>query len=106
VAKLLEAEESKIRANPSHRTPARTLKRLADGWMIYEVPGSRQGDWDRFETRRAAMALHQSPFPPEVARAKRAPDESTYVRALQSAPALRLRILKLGSKSPGGSALG
>jgi hypothetical protein len=97
VAKLLDAEESKLRANTGHRTPARTLERLAEGWMLYEIPGSRQGDWDRFETRRAAMALRQSPFPPEIQRAKNAAEESTYVRALQNAPALRRRILKLGS---------
>jgi hypothetical protein len=97
VAKLLDAEESKLRANPRHRTPARTLERLAESWMIYEIPGSRQGDWDRFETRHAAMALRQSPFPPEIQRAKNAAEESTYLRALQNAPALRRRILKLGS---------
>jgi hypothetical protein len=98
VARLLEAEESKLRADPAYRTPARTLRRLAEGWMIYEAPGSRQGDWDRFETRRAAMALRQSPFPPEIQRAKNAPQESTYIRALQKEPALRRRILKLGSR--------
>jgi hypothetical protein len=97
VATLLEAEECKLCADPGHRSPASTLQRLAEGWMIYEVPGSRQGDWDRFETRRAAMALRESPFPPEIQRAKNAPEESTYVRALQNAPALRRRILQLGS---------
>jgi len=97
VAKLLESEESKLRADPTHRTPARVLKRLANGRMIYEVPGSRQGDWDRFLTRRAAMALRQSPFPPEIQKAKKAPDESAFVRALENAPALRRHILKLGS---------
>jgi hypothetical protein len=97
VARLLEAEESKLRADPGHRTPARTLERLAEGWMLYEAPGSRVGDWDRFETRRAAMALRESPFPPEIQRAKNAPEESTYVRALQNDPVLRRRILKLGS---------
>jgi hypothetical protein len=99
VARLLEAEESKLRADPAHRTPARTLRRLAEGWMIYEAPGSgiHAGDWDRFEARRAAMALLHSPFPPEIQRAKNAPQESTYIRALQNAPALRRRILKLGS---------
>jgi hypothetical protein len=96
VAKLLAAEESKLLADPAHRTPAPALKRLAQGWMIYEAPGSRQGDWDRFETRRAAMALKTSPFPAEIQRAKNAAEESTYVRALQNAPALRRRILKLG----------
>jgi hypothetical protein len=97
VARLLEAEEVKLRVDPGHRTPERTLQRLAEGWMIYEVPGSRVGDWDRFETRRAAMTLRQSPFPPEIQRAKNAPEESTYVRALRNAPALRRRILRLGS---------
>jgi len=106
VAKLLESEESKIRADARHRTPARTLKRLAESWMVYEIPGSRQGDWDRFETRRAAMALRQSPFPPEIQRAKKAPEESAYVRALLRDPALRRRILKLGTRPPAASALG
>jgi hypothetical protein len=101
VAALLATEESKLRANPGYRTPAGTLRRLAAGWMIYEIPGTRVGDWDRFETRRAAMALRASPFPPAIQRAKNAPEESTYVRALQREPALRRRILKLGSTVPG-----
>jgi hypothetical protein len=98
VAKLLLTEESKLRANPASRTPAGTLRRLAAGWMIYEMAGSRAGDWDHFETRRAAMALRSSPFPPSVQRAKNAPNESAFVRALERDPALRRRILKLGSR--------
>ena len=103
VSKLLRTEESKLRANPAYRTPPRSLRRLAAGWMIYEIPGSetfglRAGDWDHFETRRAAMALRESPFPPRIQRAKNAPEESTYVRALQRDEALRRRILKLGSR--------
>ncbi|HEX5229135.1 MAG TPA: hypothetical protein VFW44_15575, partial [Bryobacteraceae bacterium] len=97
VAKILKSEEAKIRANPAHRTSPRTLRKLADGWMIYEMPGSRKGDWDRFETRRAAMALERSPFSPAIRRAKNALEESTYVRAMLRDPALRSRILKLGS---------
>jgi hypothetical protein len=101
VAKILQREESKLRADPGHRTPAGTLRRMAAGWMIYETDGAREGDWDRFETRRAAMALHSSPFPAAVQRAKNAPEESVYVRALQRNPALRGRILKLGSAPAG-----
>ena len=97
VAKLLEREGSKLRADSAHRTPAATLRRLAAGWMIYEIPGPRQGQWDHFETRRAAMGLRQSPFTPAIQRAKNAPEESVYVRALQRDGALRRRILKLGS---------
>jgi hypothetical protein len=101
VAKLLEREESKLRADPKHRTPAGTLRKLAAGWMIFETPGAHSGDWDHFEARRAAMALRQSPFPPTIQRAKNAPEESAYVRALQRDPALRSRILKLGSAPTG-----
>ncbi len=100
VAAVLAREESKLRANPAYRTPAGTLRRLAAGWMIYETPGACVGDWDHFETRRAAMALRASPFPPAIQRAKNAPEESTYVRALQRDPELRRRILKLGSLNP------
>ena len=100
VAKVLNIEETKLAANPGHRSSARALRRLADGWMIYEMPGSRAGDWDRFEARRAAMALDGSALPPAIQRAKNAPEESTYVRALQNAPELRRRILRLGSQPP------
>jgi hypothetical protein len=98
VARLLQGEESKLKANPAHRTSARLLRRLAAGWMIYEIPGARAGDWDNFETRRAAMALHQSPFPPAIQHAKNAPEEPAYVRALQRDQGLRKRILRLGSR--------
>jgi hypothetical protein len=36
--KLCEREEKKIAANPKYRTPPRTLKRLAEAHMFYEVP--------------------------------------------------------------------
>jgi hypothetical protein len=98
VAKILRNEEAKLVRDPTHRTPARTLRRLAAGWMIYELSDSRTGDWDGFETRRAAMALKKSPFSPAIQRAKSAPDESVYVRALLRDPALRRRMLKLGSR--------
>ena len=100
VARLLHSEESKLRANPAHRTSPRLLRRLAAGWMIYETPGSSSGDWDHFETRRAAMALCESPFPPSIRRAKNAPEETVYLRALQRDGALRRHILKLGSGPP------
>lgn len=106
VAKILQREERKLRANSAYRTPARTLRRLSDGWMLYEIAGSPTGDWDRFETRRAAMALHQSPFSPEIQRAKNAPEELEYVRALQNDPELRSRILDLGSRPIASSAIG
>ena len=35
VAKILDKEEKRLRAQPDYRTPARTLRRLALGWMVY-----------------------------------------------------------------------
>ena len=55
VAHLLQSEEKKLRADPSHRTPPSTLRRLAAGWMIYEVPDAKPGKYDNFEVRRLAM---------------------------------------------------
>jgi hypothetical protein len=45
VAKLLAIEEKRLRSNPDYRTPARTLRRLAAGWIVY-------GDGDRVDVRR------------------------------------------------------
>ncbi len=97
VAQLLETEEAKLRADPSHRTPAPVLRRLSAGWMLFELPGTPIGDWDNFEVRRAAMALDRPPFPPKIERAKRAAQESKYVRLLQQDPQLRRAIIRLGS---------
>lgn len=93
VARLLEAEERKLRSKPDYRTPASTLRRLAQGSMIYEMPGVKQGEWDNFEVRRAAMALTNSPFPRVIERAKNGADESRYVRLLQKDKKLRNRFL-------------
>jgi hypothetical protein len=111
VAHLPEREEAKLRADPAYRAAPRTLRRLAEGEMIYETPDAqtldaKPGDWDGFETRHAAMAIHRSPFSPAIQRAKNAPDESVYVHAMQRDRALRRRILKLGSRPTGPSALG
>ena len=45
VAKVLATEEKKLRAHPDYRTPARILRRLAAGWMVY-------GTGDRVDVRR------------------------------------------------------
>jgi hypothetical protein len=97
VAKVLAAEEAKLRSNPAYRTSARTLERMAAGWMIYEMPGTKPGDWDNFEVRRAAMAVQRPPFPARIERAKRGARESEYVRLLQQDAKLRRTVLRLGA---------
>ena len=57
--RLAEAEESKLRRDPAHRTPARTLRKLAQGHMVYEMPGVVQADWDAFHIRNVGLAVQR-----------------------------------------------
>ena len=57
--KLALDEERKIAARPGYRTPPRTLRRLAEGSMIFELPGTRVGDWDRFQVRSVGLAVQR-----------------------------------------------
>jgi len=61
--KLCEEEEEKIAANPQYRTPPRTLKRLAEAHMFYELSGpvnrafaSRHGNQPRSGARMQPTA--------------------------------------------------
>jgi hypothetical protein len=61
--KLAKQEEAKIAADSGskanttkkYRTPARTLRRLADGHAFYELPGSDVGAWDKFSSRNIGL---------------------------------------------------
>jgi hypothetical protein len=55
---LTEKEERRIAANPKHRTPASTLRKLAAGHAFYEIGGPR-GLWDTFSTRNLGLAVQQ-----------------------------------------------
>ena len=54
---LARREEGKIAANPQYRTPKRTLKRLAEAHMFYELPGSKSFAWDTFSTRDLGLRV-------------------------------------------------
>lgn len=56
--RLLEREEQRIAADPSYKTPARTLRRLAAGHVFYELPASEVGAWDRFSTRNIGLRVN------------------------------------------------
>ncbi len=49
--RITEREEAKMQADPKHRTSARTLRKLAEGHMFYEMLGCEAGAWYRFSTR-------------------------------------------------------
>ncbi len=56
---LVEREEHRIARDPKYRTPARTLRRLAEGHVLYEFPGSEPGAWDNFSTRNIGLKVNQ-----------------------------------------------
>ena len=55
--KVALAEEQRIAASRAYRTPARTLRKLAGGHMLFEVPGASAGPWDRFQIRNVGLAV-------------------------------------------------
>jgi hypothetical protein len=58
--RLVEREEARIARDPSHRTPARTLRRLAQGYVFHELAEQRRGDWDNFSTRNIGLRVNQA----------------------------------------------
>ena len=57
--RLTEREERRIAANPKYRTPARILKKMAEGFIFYELPGSEPGAWDRFSKRGIGLRVNR-----------------------------------------------
>ncbi len=57
--KVALAEEQRIAASRAYRTPARTLRKLAGGHMLFEVPGASAGAWDRFQIRNVGLAVQR-----------------------------------------------
>ena len=52
-------EEKKIARRLSYRTPARVLRQLAAGSMIFEMAQTKTGDWDRFQVRNLGLAVQR-----------------------------------------------
>ncbi len=59
LVKLVEREEERIAGNAKYKTPARTLRRLAEGHAFYEIPQGRAGAWDRFSTRNIGLRVNR-----------------------------------------------
>ena len=57
--RLVEREETRIARDPKYRTPARTLRRLAEGHAFYELPGTELGAWDEFSTRNIGLRANR-----------------------------------------------
>jgi hypothetical protein len=117
VLRLTEKEEEKISTRKGYRTSARTLRRLAESPMIFELDERRKGDWDLFQVRKIGLRMQGRKFEslaslaPErtrwttedqhllkrIVRAKRAAEETTYLKLMRRHERLRAEIIKLGS---------
>ena len=101
---LAEKEEKKIATLKGYRTPARTLRKLAEGPMIFQLRGTENHDWDRFQIRNIGFKLKGqlepllSLLPDRIVSAKAAAEETTYLRLMQKDIRLRQQIIDLGSQ--------
>jgi hypothetical protein len=58
--RLTEREESKVETRRGYRTSAGTLRKLADGHMLFELsPSKSAGNWDDFEVRNIGFAVQR-----------------------------------------------
>jgi len=59
LARMSEAEERKMARKPGYRSPARVLRKLSEGNVVYEIPGSPRGYWDGFHIRNLGLAVQR-----------------------------------------------
>jgi hypothetical protein len=85
-SRLMALEEAKLAAKPGYRTPPAILRKLATEPVFY----GDATDWENFSLHRLGTQVPN--LGPEAAAAKRAPEETGYVRLLQSRPDLRRKI--------------
>lgn len=88
---LTRSEERKLAANPRRRTSARTLRKLAAGHMLFEMPvirpRAKTGEWDQFEVRNVGLAVQH-----RMARAFESNPERVRTQSLERVKrALKLR---------------
>jgi len=60
LAKMVLHEERKVATIPGYRTPARILRQIAAGHILYETPSSsRSGEWDHFHIGHIGLAIQR-----------------------------------------------
>ena len=116
VLELVEKEEQKIATRSGYRTPARTLRRLAESPMIFELNKAQAGDWDRFQVRKIGFeaarqkaknftelldlkgwSADEKKLLERIVRAKTGAEETTYLKLMRRHERLRREIIRLGS---------
>lgn len=124
VRRLTEKEEVRLAADGAYRTPPRTLRKLAEGTLIY----NGGAEWDSFSVRNLGLRLaaksdaaagwrevlaaiggferwtpEERRVAQEMMRARGAATETRYLRLTQMQPRLRNAVLKMGAGAGLGS---
>jgi hypothetical protein len=104
VSRLVAREESRMRRTPGYRSSKRTLEKLANGYMLYEMPGTESGEWDSFRIRTLAQRIERGGGAErrvlkKIAEAKARGDESRYLRWTQRDRELRAKLVKWGTEA-------
>jgi hypothetical protein len=102
VARVVAREEGRMRKTPGYRSSKRTLEKLADGPLLYEIPGTETGDWDRFSIRTLAQRLERGGSAErrvveEIGLVKGKGPETRYLRWMQRDTGLRTQLVKWGA---------
>ncbi len=58
ISRVIEGEEKKLATRKSYRTPARTLRKIAEGHIVFEVE-AQSNDWDDFQVRNVGIAVQK-----------------------------------------------
>jgi hypothetical protein len=102
VLALVQKEEQKLDARSGYRTSARTLRKLAESPMVFELDQEQAGDWDRFQVRKIGFRAQRQKVTKllsRILRAKSAPEETTYLELMRRDLRLRYEIIRLGSST-------
>ncbi len=60
ISRMVAREERKLAKRRGYRTPARTLRRLAAGHLLFEAPSApHPGDWDNFRVPNIGLAVQR-----------------------------------------------
>ncbi len=60
IARMVAREERKLAKRPGYRTPARILRQLAAGHLLYEAPSApHPGEWDNFRVPNIGLAVQR-----------------------------------------------
>ena len=100
--RLVAREERRMAQTPGYRSSKHTLERLADGYMLYEIPGTATGEWDGFRIRTLAQKLQaggaaEQKAIAQIARAKARGPETRYLRWMQKQQSLRKQLIRWGT---------